>query len=173
MLSAPDSNFNPHFLQSSFPNTSISCGLSIELLIHRLSSSFRGSYCTSSYFAMKCSYSILALSLGTVGLSTPLQSSAACPAPRCRDIVLPIKAAANNTVFPPYPKSTAPGVMYEYLGSFDPATLPTAPVSGTFAISATYCEPSVKVEGREGTIQFLLHGLSATKVSSSIPVACE
>jgi hypothetical protein len=63
--------------------------------------------------------------------------------------------------------------MYEYLGSFDPATLPTALVSGTFAISATYCEPSVKVEGREGTIQFLLHGLSATKVSSSIPVACE
>ena len=113
---------------------------------------------------MKPSCAILAITLGSLGLAAPIQSSSSCPQPLCRDIVLSIKAAANNTVFPPYPNSTAPGVIYQYLASFDPSKLPTAPVSGIFDISTTYCEPSVKVEGREGTIQFLLHGLTSSKV---------
>ena len=83
----------------------------------------------------------------------------------CKDMMLSITATANNTVLPPYPNSTDPGVVYQYLGSFNSSTLPSRTVSGTFDISVTYCEPSVKVEGREGTIQLLLHGLSATKVS--------
>lgn len=115
----------------------------------------------------------LALSLGGVVhassiLQYPDTSCSEASKLVCRDLFLPIKAAANNTVYPPYPNSTTPGVLYQYLQSFNTSTLSVAPVSGTFNISATYCEPSVKVEGREGTIQFLLHGVSATKVSSDI-----
>jgi len=81
--------------------------------------------------------------------------------------MLPIKAAANNTDLPPYPESTEPGVLYKYL-AFNASALPPVFVSGTFNISALYCEPSVKVKGREGTIQLLLHGLTATKVLASV-----
>ncbi|KAH8660715.1 hypothetical protein BGZ60DRAFT_344848, partial [Tricladium varicosporioides] len=37
------------------------------------------------------------------------------------------------------------------------------PVSGTWNISVTYCEPTVNVEGRGDTIQLLLHGVAYTK----------
>ncbi|PVH70668.1 hypothetical protein DL98DRAFT_436573 [Cadophora sp. DSE1049] len=36
-------------------------------------------------------------------------------------------------------------------------------VSGTYQISVTYCQPTVKVPGRENTIQMLLHGVAYTK----------
>lgn len=87
------------------------------------------------------------------------------PTPLCTTIVLPIKASANNTIYPPYPNSTAEGTYLQYLGSFNASTLPTHTVSGTFDISATYCEPSIKVRGREHTIQLLLHALANTKAS--------
>jgi len=83
----------------------------------------------------------------------------------CRDVDLSIQAQANNVQLPPYPNTTAPGAMYQYL-NFNSSTLPRKLVNGTFKISATYCEPTVKVKGRERTIQVLLHGLSGTKVSS-------
>lgn len=124
------------------------------------------------HFTMKYSYAALVLSLAAIGHSSPiLQRSKNCSTsvPICRDVFLPITAAANNTVLPAYPNSTEPGVAYKYLASFNASTLPTAPVSGVFNISATYCEPSVSVEGRNGTIQVLLHGLSYTKVSLNIP----
>ncbi len=111
---------------------------------------------------MWSSSAILALSLGAIASCVPLQKRWA-PKPVCTDIIIPVQATANNTVFPAYPTSTAPGVMYQYLQSFNASALPVATVFGSFNISATYCQPSVNVTGREGTIQFLLHGLSQHK----------
>ena len=108
----------------------------------------------------------LILALAATGYSLPANGRRNDnPEAVCKDLMLSITATANNTVLPPYPNSTAPGVIYQYLSSFNSSALPSRTVSGTFDISVTYCEPSVKVEGREGTIQLLLHGLSATKVS--------
>lgn len=99
-------------------------------------------------------------------LGNPISTKTAttAPTPACTTIVLPIKASAENTIFPPYPNSTEEGAYLKYLGSFNASALPTHTVSGTFDISATYCEPSVKVRGREATVQLLLHALASTKV---------
>jgi hypothetical protein len=121
---------------------------------------------------MNLFYAGFALAFGTAGLSAPTQEYGGTQTSKlvCKDLVLPIKAAANNTALPPYPDSTEPGVLYKYL-NFNASQLPPVEVSGTFNISALYCEPFVKVEGREGTIQFLLHGLSATKVIFGVNAA--
>jgi hypothetical protein len=83
----------------------------------------------------------------------------------CTDILLSISAEATHAVLPPFPKSTAAGVALQWLQSAtsNPSNA-TQKVSGTFNISATYCEPVIRVQGREGTIQLLLHGLSVDKV---------
>jgi hypothetical protein len=105
------------------------------------------------------------LALGTVGYAIPTkQPSDPNPQAKCTDIILPIQAQAFNSKFPPYPNSTAPGVMYQYLASYNASVLPSTLVQGTFKISATLCTPTVNVKGRENTIQVLLHGLSSTKV---------
>ena len=78
--------------------------------------------------------------------------------------MLPIHATAENAVLPTFPETTSPSAVYEYLGSLNYSSLAHNTISGVFNISATYCEPSVKVEGREGTIQVLLHGVAYTKV---------
>jgi hypothetical protein len=109
---------------------------------------------------MKGLKTVIVLSLGSIGSAAPLPDNE----PTCTNITIPITASAKNLAFPPYPNSTAPGVIFQYLKSFNSSTLPATTVSGTFEISATYCEPVVKVAGREGTVQMLLHGLAATKV---------
>ena len=69
-----------------------------------------------------------------------------------------------NTAFPSYPNDTSPGVFYKYLASLSTLTHETHNVSGTYNISVSYCKPTVKVEGREDSIQMLLHGVGMTKV---------
>lgn len=87
------------------------------------------------------------------------------PQPICKDIKLSLTATAENFALPPYPNSTAPTAVGQYLTSFNSSTIPqNHTVSGTFSIAATYCEPANKVPSREGTIQLLLHGLGYTKV---------
>jgi pimeloyl-ACP methyl ester carboxylesterase len=108
----------------------------------------------------------LTLTLGSSGLCAPATrpgTKPCLPTPNCKELLLPIKAAANNTDFPPYPESTEPGVFYKYISSFNASTLKQVPVAGTFNISALYCEPTNKVKGRESTVQFLVHGLTGTK----------
>ncbi|KAI0191640.1 Alpha/Beta hydrolase protein [Astrocystis sublimbata] len=111
---------------------------------------------------MKPHYGIIAIAGATTSLAN--STRAPCPPkPLCKELMLPISATANNTALPPYSDSTEPGVFFEYLSSFDVSALDTVPTSGTFNISALYCEPTVKVKGREGTIQYLLHGLLSNK----------
>lgn len=113
---------------------------------------------------------LLLVPLVGLALANPISTKSATPAPTpaCTTIILPIKASAENTIYPPYPNSTEEGASLEYLSSFNESTLPTHTVSGTYDISATYCEPSVKVQGRKGTIQLLLHALGNTKASFPI-----
>lgn len=110
--------------------------------------------------------SIFLVSLIGIAQSRPVSdaSPATSSTPQCTTIVLPIKAAANNTVFPPFPSD---GNYGQYLGSFNASTLPKQEVTGTYDISATYCEPTVKVKGREDTVQLLLHAVGSTKVSQA------
>jgi hypothetical protein len=105
------------------------------------------------------------LAMSAFGCAIPVNpSSSPDYEAKCRNIVLPIQAQSQNKQFPPYPNSTAPGVLYQYLASYNASTLPLKLVQGSFKISATFCGPTVQVKGRENTIQVLLHGLSATKV---------
>ncbi|KAI1113553.1 Alpha/Beta hydrolase protein [Nemania sp. NC0429] len=111
---------------------------------------------------MRPSYEAVSIALATAGLAT-LGQARCSPKPLCKELVFTINAAANNTAFPPFPTSTGPGVLFQYLSSFNASALGTVPAAGTFKISALYCEPTTKVKGREGTIQYLLHGLTANK----------
>src|ERR1700753_1466269 len=115
---------------------------------------------------MKASQYSLLLAIATVGYAHPGKKppSTSGNQSNCQDIMLDIQAQSHNLVYPPYPNSTAPGMMYQYLASYNSSALPTTLVQGTFKISTTFCQPTVKVQGREATIQVLLHGLSATKV---------
>jgi hypothetical protein len=81
--------------------------------------------------------------------------------------MLLIEATAMNTAFPPYLNDTSPGIFYKYFASISNLPLAANKVSGKYNISVSYCKPTVKVEGRENSIQILLHGVSATKVRCS------
>jgi hypothetical protein len=125
------------------------------------SSSFNCKYCT-----MKSKQLLFAL--GFSGLAVSVPTNITCPSnPElvCRDLVIPVTATANNTLLPTYPNSTSPTAFYEYLGSLNFSNI--APfanvVSGTFNISATYCEPTIQVDGRNA-VQLLVHGAAYTKV---------
>lgn len=110
------------------------------------------------------------LTLLAVGHGSPtkaITSQRNCPS-TCKTLILPVNAQARNTVFPPYPDSTEPGVMYKWLGSFNSTGLPTALVEGTFNISATYCEPTKRSGNGDNKFQVLLHGLSATKAGVAV-----
>jgi hypothetical protein len=100
----------------------------------------------------------------------PLNQSCAPAAPiqNCLDLFIPIEASANITEFPAYPNSTNPSEIYQYLESLGSSnvTFPEKPISGTWNMSVRYCEPTVEVESRKDTIQFLLHGFAYTKVHS-------
>ncbi|KAI0437884.1 hypothetical protein F4803DRAFT_570309 [Xylaria telfairii] len=111
---------------------------------------------------MRPSYTTVTIALATAGLATLTQARCS-PTPLCKELVFTINAAANNTALPPYPNSTEPGVLFQYLSSFNASALGTVPAAGTFNISALYCESTAKVKGREGTIQYLLHGLLSNK----------
>ncbi|KAJ8123014.1 hypothetical protein O1611_g9697 [Lasiodiplodia mahajangana] len=111
---------------------------------------------------MRPSYATITIALATASLAAPTPARCS-PKPLCKELLFTINAAANNTALPPYPNSTEPGVLFQYLSSFDASALGTVPAAGTFNISALYCEPTTKVEGREGTIQYLLHGLLSNK----------
>ncbi|KUJ08252.1 uncharacterized protein LY89DRAFT_599986 [Mollisia scopiformis] len=78
--------------------------------------------------------------------------------------MIPVTVTANNTLLPIYPNSTSPTAFYEYFGSLNFSRIsPFAnTVSGTFNISATYCEPSTNLEGRNA-VQLLVHGVAYTK----------
>lgn len=123
-----------------------------------------------SKFAMKSTKVLVLSSLLGVGFSAPINQS--CPEVHddvlCQDVMLSIEATAMNTAFPPYPNSTLAGEFYGYLGSLNNLSLGTNKVSGKYNISVSYCKPAVKVEGREDTIQMLLHGVSSTKVCFSV-----
>ena len=116
---------------------------------------------------MRPSYATVTIALATAGLAAPTQTRCS-PKPLCKELVFTINAAANNTALPPYPNSTEPGVLFQYLSSFDASALGTAPAAGTFNPIAFYGEPTTKVKGREGTIQYLLHGLLSNKVRKLI-----
>ncbi|KAK1472911.1 hypothetical protein CTAM01_16234 [Colletotrichum tamarilloi] len=93
---------------------------------------------------MRPTYAGVLAALIATSFAAPTNISCTASKPVCKELVLPITAAANNTAFPAYPTSTEPGVLFEWLGSFNASTLPNAPVEGTFNISALYCEPTVK-----------------------------
>jgi hypothetical protein len=115
---------------------------------------------------MKCHQFLLILASAGLGVSKPTNISCSSNAkPLCRDLVISVKATANNTLLPAYQNSTNPFAFYEYVGSLNSSTIrPFAnTVSGTFDISATYCEPTYKVEGRNA-VQLLVHGVAYTKV---------
>ena len=95
---------------------------------------------------------------GVISAPTPY------PTPSCRNLTISVTALADNLDLPPFPNDTSRAAFGKYVRSFDPSTLGTKKVDGTFNIAATYCEPLVDVPGRENTIQFLLHGLAYTKV---------
>ncbi|KAH6674980.1 hypothetical protein B0J14DRAFT_25506 [Halenospora varia] len=104
----------------------------------------------------------ISLFLATIH-ATPVPKDCTTTPPNCKDILLPISAAAENTLYPAYPNLTTSKAFLQYLGSLANATTSPLPVNGTWNISVTYCEPVVKVQGREDTIQLLLHGVAYTK----------
>lgn len=119
-------------------------------------------------------YQVIFFILVTTAISAPAtQSYPSEQLPTCQELLVPVQASANNTFFPAYPNSTTPTAIYDYIRSLGSAPLkPLAnPVAGVFNISVRYCEPTVKVEGRQDSIQLLLHGLGYTKVSSLCELA--
>ncbi|KAK0369553.1 ctr copper transporter family protein [Colletotrichum limetticola] len=119
---------------------------------------------------MRPTYAGVLAALIATSFAAPTNISCTASKPVCKELVLPITAAANNTAFPAYPTSTEPGVLFEWLGSFNASTLPNAPVEGTFNISALYCEPTVKVKGREGYATLAIDNLGNGHSSRPDPV---
>ena len=114
---------------------------------------------------------LLAIALSRLTISAPTNSSCpSSPYPLCKDLMIAVTATANNTLLPTYPNSTSPTAFYEYFGSLKFSRTPpfTNTVSGTFNLSATYCEPTIKMEGRNA-VQLLVHGVAYTKVIGNRP----
>ena len=104
----------------------------------------------------------LVVALG-VGLVQSLRNN--IRGPICQDLTLHLNAEAQNFALPPYPPSTDAKAVGQYLSSFNSSVIKqNVTVSGTYAISATYCRPALDVPGREATIQLLLHGVGYTKL---------
>jgi hypothetical protein len=93
------------------------------------------------------------------------------PSPVCKDLIVPVTATANQIIFPPFNSTTANAL--HYISTLDFASQPRDTISGTFNISVRYCKPTVEVEGRQNTIQMLLHGAAYTKVVLSNPSSTE
>ena len=88
-------------------------------------------------------------------------------APQCQDLTVTVTASANNAVFPAVtaPKFTAAfSATFQTLLGTAISVYPLVPVSGTFSMSARYCEPEVKVAARTNTVQLLVHPLTETKL---------
>jgi hypothetical protein len=109
---------------------------------------------------------LVAFALSGLAVSAPANLSCPIiPESLCKDITIPVTATANNTLLPTYPNSTSPEAFYEYFASLNFSAIApfTNTVSGTFDISATYCEPTITFEGRNA-VQLLVHGVAYTKV---------
>lgn len=100
-----------------------------------------------------------------LGIGVAQSSSSTTRGPICQDLTLHLEASAQNFALPPYLPSTDARAVGQYLSSFNPSIIKqNVSVSGTYAISATYCRPVQKVPSRDSTIQLLLHGVGYTKV---------
>lgn len=106
-------------------------------------------------------YCLALLATLSVSTSTPVPAPR-YPSPVCTDLIVPVIATAIQTIFPPFNSITANAL--QYISTLDFASQPQDKVSGTFNISVRYCKPTVEVEGRQNTIQMLLHGAAYTKV---------
>jgi hypothetical protein len=104
------------------------------------------------------------LALLSVAKPTPVPSP--CPQSQCKDLIVPITASGNLMVLPPFNSTTADPL--QYISGLNFSSIPHKIVSGIFNISMRYCVPSVEVEGRQNTIQMLLHGVAYTKVSQRL-----
>lgn len=88
-------------------------------------------------------------------------------APQCQDLTITVTASANNALFPPVAvagSTAAFSATFQTLLGTAFSTYPLVPVSGTFTMSARYCEPEVKVATRVNTVQLLVHALTETKL---------
>lgn len=118
------------------------------------------------YRTMNCKQLLFIVVLSGLANSAPTNTScSSISKPTCIDLMIPVTATANNTLLPTYPNSTSPTAFYEYFASLNFSNIPsfTNTISGTFNISATYCEPTIKVDGRNA-VQILVHGVAYTKV---------
>ncbi|PVI03081.1 alpha/beta-hydrolase [Periconia macrospinosa] len=101
-----------------------------------------------------------------VSMAVLSQASSQIP-PNCKDFMLSIEASAENWALPSYPNATDVASLARYLSQTVPASnftsKPKIPVSGTFNISARFCEPTQKVFEREQSVQLLLHGFLSSK----------
>jgi hypothetical protein len=99
---------------------------------------------------------LLAVVLALIGVvfSTPIEQRQAIPA-GCTNVTIPVSVYTANNLLLPLDLDTA-----NFLLLANPllANIFDQIASGSFDISATYCEPTIQVPGRENTLQILVHG---------------
>lgn len=97
-------------------------------------------------------------------LLVPLSAAAG---PKCSDLTVTVTASANNQPLPLGVDLTTPSGITAFIATLagTPLTLfPAVPVSGTFQMSARFCEPEVVVPSRKNTVQLLVHGATENKL---------
>lgn len=87
--------------------------------------------------------------------------------PTCYNITIPVKVSYTNQKLSPLTDLSEQGIQqYLAAAAITPALYITG--SGTYSISARYCEPEVQIASRKNTLQFLVHGLTYTRNCKSL-----
>jgi hypothetical protein len=96
---------------------------------------------------------LLLVLLFGAAFSNPIHPRQTAPT-GCVNFYIPVTASANNTALPPALD------LSNFLLLLNPLVFEVTSqlASGTFDIAATYCPATTYVEGRENTLQVLLHG---------------
>lgn len=113
------------------------------------------------------------LALASTAFAAPAKTTKAPTTPKCHDFIIPVKARApvkliassvtaddltDPTVLEDFIVSEASSGLAALLG-----LLGTTYTSGTWNMSARYCEPAVHVPERAHTLQYLQHAITNTK----------
>lgn len=113
---------------------------------------------------------LIALATSSTGAIVLQTAGNSPPRPNCRSVQLNVRAGADNIHFtnPPDPNNATAIRQWLFSSLADPTGSymnGTQPVSGTYSISATYCEPqrSGHHHRRHRALQVLVHGMTYNK----------
>ncbi|RFU35394.1 hypothetical protein B7463_g937, partial [Scytalidium lignicola] len=114
---------------------------------------------------------VMKLGIGA-GVSNALPAVTSLPlGPKCSDVVFSLNVTAINLVLPDAVVATASAVIENgtlaqaqaLIAAVGETALLDIAISGTYNISGRFCEPEVRIPGRENHIQLLVHGATYNK----------